>query len=30
MKMDGNKVIHLSTFSISLATRVEKKCVFNN
>ena len=25
MKMDGNKVRHLCTFSLSLATRVEKK-----
>ena len=24
MKMDGNKVIHFCTFSLSLATRVEK------
>ena len=30
MKVDGNKVRHLCTFSLSLATRVEKKCVFNN
>ena len=27
MKMDGNKVRHLFTFSLSLATRVEKKNV---
>ena len=27
MKMDGNKVRHLCTFSLSLATRVEKKNV---
>ena len=28
MKMDGNKLGHLCTFSLSLATRVEKKNVF--